>query len=330
MSNKPPSKPIITSEESGIQWSPHTFFVKSLDPNFDCVFYQINWGDGTESDWFGSFPYDENGSIAHTWKNFGTYIVKARAKDVKGEMSDWSSSFTITIEQNHRPTKPILTGPPEGIVGYGIDFSTVSTDKDGEKIRYCFDFDDNVVKWTDYYNFDEPVTINHAWDYSYLKIEDEKTYILRVKAEDERGGESEWSDQVSIIIKNNPPTSPILINAPDTGKVGEKYKITVVAYEPDNHIIAYDVDWDYGSLWSSGYNSGEEVTLEWDYGITGKYTIKIQTVDEYWAKSEWVTHNVTIQRSKTSNKIYFNQILQRIIHHFPMIERILLVLHNKP
>jgi parallel beta-helix repeat protein len=320
MENKPPGKPIITGGESGLQWTTHKLFVKSLDPNFDSVFYQINWGDGTESGWLGPFPYDENGIVSHTWKIHGTFRVKVRAKDVKGEISDWSDFFEINIEKNNRPTKPTLTGPSEGIVGYGIEFSAVSTDNDREKIRYCFDFDDNIIKWTEYYNSGEPVTIIHSWDYNYLKIETEKTYTLKVKAQDGKGGESEWSEPLIITIKNNPPTAPILINAPDTGKVGEKYKLTVISYEPDNHEISYEVEWGYGSSITGGFKSGEEVTLEWDYGA-GDFTIEIRARDEYWAISEWVTHDVTIQRLRSFNRPIFNQLFQRLIHNFPMIER---------
>ena len=316
MENIKPDKPTILGDATGIQSVAYTFSAKSIDPNFDFVFYEFDWGDGTSSGRVGPFAYNITGTASHIWRNNGIYSVKVRAEDIKGLKSDWSEKIKITISGNNRPEKPIINGPSEGLVGYNTNFLAVATDRDGDDIRYCFDFDNSRREWTRYYQSGETATLSYIWDWEYLEIPIEKTYNVKVKAQDSEGAESEWSDPLAITIKNNPPTIPI-IRGSGEGKWGKAYWIYLSSTDPDNHQIAFDIEWGNGDeTWTGGYNSGENIDVSHDYD-PGEYTIKVRAYDQYGAvSSDWATHKVVIKISRAIDRSFINNFLQKLILYF--------------
>jgi hypothetical protein len=65
-----------------------------IDPNGDDVQYQFDW------DSAGSHDYSDWGvglQTNHSWSTPGSYVVKARAKDIYGAMSEWSTSIQVTL-----------------------------------------------------------------------------------------------------------------------------------------------------------------------------------------------------------------------------------------
>jgi hypothetical protein len=55
------------------------------------VYYYIDWGDGTTSDWLGPYKTGVEATTTHSWSEEGTYTVKIKAKDVPGDESDWGT-----------------------------------------------------------------------------------------------------------------------------------------------------------------------------------------------------------------------------------------------
>jgi hypothetical protein len=99
--NNPPTAPDVqgpTSVKSGVQY---LYNLVSTDAENQNIYYFFDWGDGTNSSWFG--PYD-SGEMAHTthgWAQQGTYAVKAKAKDTMGGESDWTTiSVTVPLDIN--------------------------------------------------------------------------------------------------------------------------------------------------------------------------------------------------------------------------------------
>ena len=84
MDNNPPSAPTIDGPISGKVGVPYEFTFCAEDPDGDDVFYFVDWGDGTNTGWFGPFPSGEGVMIQHVWTKKGTYEIKAKAKDVYG------------------------------------------------------------------------------------------------------------------------------------------------------------------------------------------------------------------------------------------------------
>ncbi len=77
------------------------------DPDGDQVYVQFDWGDGHTSSWIGPFPSGQSRSSSHNWSSPGSYCVKARGKDTHGNIGDWSSCKTVTINQQQPATDTI-------------------------------------------------------------------------------------------------------------------------------------------------------------------------------------------------------------------------------
>jgi hypothetical protein len=89
------------------------------------------------------------------------------------------------------PISPI--GQIIGETNTTYNYSTVSTDPEGHRIKYGWDCDsDNVVdEWSDFLD-------SGTWDNISLSWSIEGTYNIKVKAVDELGVESEWSNNTVV------------------------------------------------------------------------------------------------------------------------------------
>ncbi|HVQ01578.1 MAG TPA: PQQ-binding-like beta-propeller repeat protein, partial [Candidatus Thermoplasmatota archaeon] len=89
--NTPPNTPMITGPSKGKPGIPYNYTFLASDPDGTPIWYYIQWGDGTNSGWIGSYPSDNAIIVRHTWDKRGTYIIQAKAKDGYGSESDWGS-----------------------------------------------------------------------------------------------------------------------------------------------------------------------------------------------------------------------------------------------
>ena len=85
---------------------------------------------------------------------------------------------------NNPPEKPTITGPTSGEAGKSYTYTAVSTDPDGDKIFYCFDWGDGNELCTNLFNSGQQASASHTW-------KNEGDYTITVKATDENGAESE-------------------------------------------------------------------------------------------------------------------------------------------
>jgi hypothetical protein len=93
------------------------------------------------------------------------------------------------------PTKPI--GEISGQVDRLYAYSTTANDPDSDHIWYKWDFGDVTnSEWLGPYNTGESCEIEHSWD-------EDGEYSIKVKAKDEHGAESEWSDPLTITMPKN-------------------------------------------------------------------------------------------------------------------------------
>ena len=188
----------------------------STDPDGDMIRYIIDWGDGkiTGSDFVAS---GENVTFNHYWTKKGEYSVKVKARDKYGAQSGWSDSTTITV-LNDPPLKPDPPeGPLKGTIKKPYTYSATSTDPDGHRIRFKFSWGDGKTSYSGLVNSGETGSATHSWSRK-------GTYSIKVKAIDEWGEESGWSDPLSItmprtralntpflkFLKNHPNLFPIL------------------------------------------------------------------------------------------------------------------------
>ena len=95
--NDPPETPTIDGPISGIVGAEVEFSLVTSDPNEDDVYYWVDWGDGTNSDWLGPYQSGITVNASHTWTLAGDYEIKVKAKDIYLNESGWSDPLTIYI-----------------------------------------------------------------------------------------------------------------------------------------------------------------------------------------------------------------------------------------
>ena len=95
--NQPPSPPTITGPVSGKKGQSYPYTFVSTDPEGNNVSYYVDWGDDTNTGWIGPYASGIEIVVNHTWDKRGTYTIKAKARDVYGNESDWSDPLPITM-----------------------------------------------------------------------------------------------------------------------------------------------------------------------------------------------------------------------------------------
>ncbi len=110
-----------------------------------------------------------------------TYYWQIVAEDSQGLTATgpiWY--FTTEKEPNAPPTAPDIYGPPSGSPGIELIWAFVSEDPDGNQIKYIIEWGDGANEETDYYPEGMTVDLHHTY-------EEEGEYIIKAKAEDEKG-----------------------------------------------------------------------------------------------------------------------------------------------
>jgi len=181
------------------------------------------------------------------------------------------------------PEKPF--GQNYGNTGDSYTYRTSTIDPEGSKVRYYFSWGDGTGEWTDYVHSGDTISVSHVWTLA-------GSYQVKVKAQDEEGAGSEWSEalEVYIINENNlPPNKPAKPSGPTSGRVNVEYTYRVVTTDPEGDQIYYLIDWGDGtdSGWLGPYESGETIEARHKWTTQGNYQIKVKSKDMFGAQSEW-------------------------------------------
>ena len=110
----------------------------------------------------------------------------------------YSYLYAINTIVTHKPSNPTINGPPYGFKGVECTFTACCFHQDGYNVSYFFDWGDGTNSgWTGFVQPRIPVNASHTWMFS-------GNYIVKVKARDIYGAESDWS-----ILKINMPKTHI-------------------------------------------------------------------------------------------------------------------------
>ena len=86
-----------------------------------------------------------------------------------------------------------------GIVGQQYQFDTRAVDPEGDNISYLFDWDDGTTSgWVGPLRSGIGLGVFHSWSVR-------GSYYVRVKAKDEHGAKSDWSDSLIVVIRPDLP-----------------------------------------------------------------------------------------------------------------------------
>lgn len=96
----PPIAPMINGPITGKPGEEYEYTFASKDPDGDDdVYYYVDWGDNTNSDWLGPFMSGEEVMLNHTWEKKGNYNIRAKAKDINDAEGDWGT-LEVTMPRN--------------------------------------------------------------------------------------------------------------------------------------------------------------------------------------------------------------------------------------
>jgi outer membrane protein assembly factor BamB len=97
--NSPPNTPTIDGPTSGKVDTSCEYTFSAIDPDGNDVYFYIEWGDGTDSRWIGPYNSGEKITKSHKWSEQGNYTIKAKAKDVFDEESEWAT-LEVSMPKN--------------------------------------------------------------------------------------------------------------------------------------------------------------------------------------------------------------------------------------
>lgn len=106
----PPEAPEIDGNIEGEPNIQYDFLFSSTDPDGnDIAEFIVNWGDGSDDETIiGPFPSGSQASANHTWTDYGTFYITARARDSIGFISP-ESTKTISMPRCRIINSRILT-----------------------------------------------------------------------------------------------------------------------------------------------------------------------------------------------------------------------------
>ena len=201
-----PSKPIsvdILITIFGYIERPFHLNVDSMEWTAECI--------GKENITVGSHIYEvynityEEGLWTYYAPSVGNIV---KVQPYNEEAIDFSLEMIATSypspENPEKPEKP--TGPTSGKIGHAYEYTTRAVDPNDEKIMYVWDFTGDLIpdSWTTFYNSGTNCTTTYTYT-------DRGERLIRVKARNTLGLESEWSDPLSVTIPRNKATSNMLL-----------------------------------------------------------------------------------------------------------------------
>lgn len=284
-SNNPPNTPSMPSGMTICHAGTfNSYSTNANDPDGDQVKYLFDWGDGStsETDFVNS---GTSVSMSHSWNTPpGTYNITAMATDIYGATSQLSSINKITVFNNPPNTPSIPLGSSIGYTQILYNYSSSTTDPDGDPIKYTFDWGDGWTSETAFVASGTNLKAYHCWNTS------PGTYSIKAMATDFYGASSPWSGCKNVTISSiNPLNAPSIPLGPGIGHTGIFYNFSTSATDRDGLQLKYTFDWGDGSTSESGFvNSGTNIISSHSWNNpSGTYEIKAKATNVNGAISPW-------------------------------------------
>ncbi len=197
--------------------------------------------------------------------------------------SHWTREYyNFTTAPNQPPNPPTISGPSGGKPGDGCTFYVTTDDPEGDEVYYLFEWcdwkgDGQGSDWIGPYESGETVPefgITHAWN-------EKGKYIVKVKAKDTSGYESEWnlSDSLPISFSYN------LFLTGNYGMSNSGKKVFVVGQniyscgQAKDGSSPYDFTWDYGAGRGATNFTQNSSYVYTDINESENYTITFNITD---------------------------------------------------
>jgi len=143
--------------------------------------------------------------LSVAYRNHGDMTIWAEGKlDIFGKRTkrlewEWDDLFNL-----EKPSKPTIDGSTNGKKGVEYEYTFYSVDPAEDDLYYCINWGDNTEEiCIGPYESGTQATAKHIWN-------NQGNYVIKVKAKDEKGFESEWTT-LSVSMPKNKATNLIPI-----------------------------------------------------------------------------------------------------------------------
>ncbi len=145
---------------------------------------------------FGDGDTSEERNPLHTYTNPGNYSITLTVTDDSGNTS-YDTTWAWIQTSNDPPDIPNIDGPIHGEWKQTYNYTFMTNDPEGLKVRYYIDWGDTThTGWIGPYLSGEEIIESHSW----WKRD---SFIIRCKARDPYNAESEWGELKIWMPKKN-------------------------------------------------------------------------------------------------------------------------------
>lgn len=241
----------------------------SLQVNYSIVFNASgSTDDGTIEQYYWDFAEGsfEKGDAQET-REFGingSKTVRVKVVDDQGMSDVFSVNFTI--QSNQKPSSEIVYEPESIVRGENLNFSSQSSDSDGQIVENHWDFDSDGSY--------ETTGDNVSWDFS---SSGEKTVTLR--SIDNDGAEATATTTLNV-EDNQLPVADLSNNFFVFRKDVSESLDASSSYDPDGDITKYEWDWEADGVYEeTGPNPS------YSFSSTGVSNFKLRLTDNNGGKA---------------------------------------------
>jgi rhodanese-related sulfurtransferase len=107
--NRPPEAPQISGLSTGQAGIDYNFTISTNDPDWDNVYYYIDWGDGNSEIYQEAYESGEEVNFTHNWDSSGLFNIEVKARDPYFEQSELQT-FLFTISSTELEISDIREG----------------------------------------------------------------------------------------------------------------------------------------------------------------------------------------------------------------------------
>jgi CubicO group peptidase (beta-lactamase class C family) len=135
-----------------------------------------------------------------------------------------------------------------------------------------------------------------------------------------------------ILLENNHPPTPPVIDGPLTGRVNKKQDFTLSLFDPDGDDLWYCIDWgDQTPLeWVGPYQNNTTLEISHKWKNTTDYLIKAKVKDSSSLESDWTHLKITISKNKMYQNPFFQRIKSTYQHILDSLSNKQVILYPKP